>query len=159
MEGVVVLLLLSRRVRRHWVPRGSPELEPRHRGEGAAADQRRGPHLHRPLVALLSRPRLGGRRRRVPGLRVAPVVGELRLAGAGHFGDGDLGGEAAVGEGKVGGAVVGDGDAARVDGDLPGLLVHGDLRSEEEVVAHHEADRAHGRASAIEMLNGERDTN
>ena len=136
-----MLLLLRRRSR---VPRGAAELEPGHRGERAAADQRRRPDLHRPLVALLSRPRMrmGGRRRvRVPGLRGASVVGQLRLAGAGHFGDGYLRGEAAVAERKVGGAVVGDGDAARVDGDLAGLLVHGDLGGEEEFVAHHEGER------------------
>ena len=149
-----VLLLLLRRRRRHRVPRVASELEPRHRGESAAADQRRRPHLHRPLVALLSRPRLGDRRR-MPGLRGASVVGQLRLARAGHFCDGYLGGEAAVGEREVGGAVVGDGDAARIDGDLPGLLVHGDLGSEEEIVAHHEGERASERD--LNAARGERE--
>ena len=60
-------------------------------------------------------------------VRGAPVVGELRLARSRHFGDGDLGGEAAVGEGKVGGAIVGDGDAARVDGDLAGPVTWNQL--------------------------------
>ena len=91
----------------------------------------------------------------MPGLRGASVVGQLRLARAGHFCDGYLGGEAAVGEREVGGAVVGDGDAARIDGDLPGLLVHGDLGSEEEIVAHHEGERASERD--LNAARGERE--
>ena len=83
------------------------------------------------------------------------LVGECGAVGAGDLGDGDLGRDAAVGERHRGRTVI-IVDLAVVlildllagreagDDDLAGLLVHGDLRREEEVVSHRDGFAAEG---------------